>query len=110
MLKADGPVEADWTHYVSDLKLLFQQSLLADERLQHQLFLVRFGDNVEFALHPVLSKTRIIGDENAILLPLNVERHFGLAFQRVVQENPPDDFPFEDKVAKVSYGTDVRMN
>jgi hypothetical protein len=111
MLEADGPVEADWTHYVSDLKLLFQQSSLAsDERLQKQLFLVRFGDNVEFALHPVLSKTRIIGDENAILLPLNVERHFGLAFQRVVQENSPDDFPFEDKVAKVSYGTDVRMN
>lgn len=111
MLEAEGPVESDWTHYVSDLKLLFQQSSLAsDERLQHQLFLVRFGDNVEFALHPLLSKTRTIGDENAILLPLNVERHFGVAFQRVVQENSPDDFPFEDKVAKVSYGTDVRVN
>lgn len=101
ILEAKGPMVADWTNYVSDLKLLFQHSSLASDEWLHRPLLMRFGDNVEFALYPVLSKTRAIGDQNAILLPLNMERHFGPAFQHVVEENSPNDFPFEDKIAKV---------
>jgi hypothetical protein len=54
---------------------------------------------VEPASFPLLSKARTIGNENAILLPLNFDRHFGPSVQQLAQE-PSVDYPFWDKIPK----------
>lgn len=61
----------------------------------------RFGDCIDPAPYPVFSKARKIGDTNAILLPLNDERHFGESYQRMLDEELALDFPFWDKIPKV---------
>lgn len=63
-------------------------------------FNVRFGDCVDRASRPVVSKARQIGDQNAILVPLNYDRHLGPKFHELVTETRPD-YPFWDKIPKV---------
>jgi len=52
--------------------------------------------------YPLFTKARTIGDECALVLPLNYDRHFGAAFNQLVQEKDGfKDFPFLDKISKV---------
>jgi len=62
----------------------------------------RFGDDVQTVPYPLFTKARTIGDECALVLPINYDRHFGPAFNQLVQENGGStDFPFLDKISKV---------
>lgn len=52
--------------------------------------------------YPLFTKARTIGDECALVLPLNYDRHFGPAFNQLLQEKDVfADFPFLDKISKV---------
>ena len=62
----------------------------------------RFGDDVQAVPCPLFTKARTIGDEHAVVLPLNYDRHFGPAFDQLIQEKDGFvDFPFLDKISKV---------
>jgi hypothetical protein len=75
------------------------------------IFIHRLGDCIEAAPFPLLSKARTVGDENAVLLPLHFDRHFGPSFQLLTQE-PSIDYPFWDKVPKVrrDHGNDYNIS
>ena len=62
----------------------------------------RFGDDVQRVPYPLFTKARTIGNECALVLPLNYDRHFGPAFNQLLQKRDGfTDFPFLDKIAKV---------
>jgi hypothetical protein len=64
----------------------------------------RFGDDVQTVPYRLFTKARTIGDECALVLPLNYDRHFGPAFNRLLHEKDGFmDFPFLDKIAKVNH-------
>jgi len=66
--------------------------------IQHK----RFGDDVQAVPCLLFTKARTIGDEYALVLPINYDRHFGPAFNQLLQEKDGfTDFPFLDKISKV---------
>lgn len=55
---------------------------------------------------PLFTKARTIGDEYALVLPINYDRHFGPAFNQL--KDGLIDFPFLDKISKVK--TNQKIN
>lgn len=53
-----------------------------------------FGDNITRMERPTIVKTRLIGDPNGVLLPLNYERHWGIGPKQIT----PIDVPWNKKI------------
>ncbi len=77
-----------YSHYVSDLLKVLTP------RFMHQNFLKEFGDVTWVPNSPTFVKSRPIGDhnQNSVLLPLNVRRHFVF---------PQDPYDFHLKVSQI---------
>jgi len=112
----------DWAHYTSDLlnmldmlpeihrnesiRVRYVRSPLTPKNDTNTSPILtqdkRFGDDVQTVPYPLFTKARIIGDECALVLPLNYDRHFGPAYHQLLQvKDGFTDFPFMDKISKV---------
>lgn len=71
---------------------------LLPDRYRHMPVLVRLGDDITPAPYPLLSKARVNGDTNTILMPIEYHRHFNFDFMRLINNIPPIiDIPFSEK-------------
>ena len=72
---------------------------LLPDRYLHMPVLVRLGDDIAPAAYPLLSKARVNGDTNTILMPIEYHRHFNSEFMQLINQVPPlIDIPFSEKV------------
>mmetsp|Transcript_2031 Transcript_2031/g.5175 ORF Transcript_2031/g.5175 Transcript_2031/m.5175 type:complete len:323 (-) Transcript_2031:73-1041(-) len=79
----------------------FSELLLSDlERLglMETKFNLELGDTLTYKKKPVLVKSRMLGDRNAILYPINKDRHFP---PDVFRDLPKYDIPFGEKTSKL---------
>ena len=58
--------------------------------------------------YPLFTKARTIGNECALVLPLNYDRHFGPSFDQLIKgQDGFTDFPFLDKISKVIISSEL---
>lgn len=94
------------THRNESIRVRYARSPLLPKKYCGLIFTQhkRYGDNVQTVPCPLFTKARTIGDEHALILPLNYDRHFGPSFDRLAQgKDGFMDFPFLDKISKVSH-------
>ena len=73
------PRESNWDSWLQNERIAayVQECRGYYPQYIHKPIRWNFGDNISWMTEPTVVKSRIIGDRNAVLMPLNAARHWG---------------------------------